>query len=251
MKRVVAVNLAALWAVWCSTAAAQPVRKADGKRTIDITVTRYVVDARGERIGAPSQTVRYHLSRIRTDAGSTTTMTVAAPEGATAQEVARNPMFGGRVEFDSTGQLTMFDGQGRPLSLPAGVRIPALPLMTEDWSQALDGLSTDDDSRRARLKELELKYGKPASSVRGLAQYLRRTGRESEELLVDQASGVAVELNMMEGDQLKGRLGFEYAEEPDRRIRRRATRSEFTINEEGHRAITIAEFSRVRIEEEN
>jgi hypothetical protein len=228
-------------------AAAQSIKPVT-RQSMDIMVTRYTVDANGERMGAPMQTIRYELSRVLTESGWKTTMTLGAPHGASSAEIARNPFFGGRVELDASGAFVLFDNEGRPVPVPAMMR--ALPVMSDDWSASIDGISITATSRADRLKEVEAKYGPPAGRILGRSQYLRRNGNQLEELLLDESTGVPMEINVAEDNELKGHVAFEYATVPGGRLRRKAMRSEFIVSEKGDRAITLSEFSSVRIVEE-
>jgi hypothetical protein len=225
-------------------ASAQPAVKVGTKQGMDITVTRYVVDASGERIGLPAQTIRYRLSRLKTGSGWHTTMTLGAPEGMSGDEISRNPFFGGHVEFDESGGFSLFDNAGRAVPIPAAMRLAAFPAFSGDWSASLDGVSTAPTRRRARLAEVEANYGQPAGRVRGLTQYLRRAGDDLEELLFDEARAIPVELNVMRGDVLYAHVAFDYVER-GRGLLRRRIQSETVVNDEGHRAITATEFSPV------
>jgi hypothetical protein len=215
---------------------------------MDIAITRSVVDASGDRIGLPAQTIHYRLSRVKTGGGWHTTLSLGVPDGTSREQTARNPFFGGRVEFDHNGRFAMFDNTGREVPIPAAMAT-VVPRFG-DFAESLQIISLAADSRQSRVDEVEAKYGRPTGRVRGLAQYLRRSGEDVEELLVDVALAVPVELNVMRGDALKGRLVFDYAEQPGRGVVRRGTRSEAVLNDDGDRAVTTTAFANLVVERE-
>jgi hypothetical protein len=244
MKRAVVGSTTAFCLALSISAGAQDAVEIGTKQTMDIAVTRSVVNADGEPLGPPAQTIRYRLWRVKTADGWETTMTLGAPNGTSREEIARNPFFGGRVEIDASGVLALFDNAGRAIPIPDAMRIAAIPAFSGDWSAALDGVSTAARSRRARIEEVEAKYGHRAGNVRGLAQYLRRAGEDIEELLFDEVRAVPVELNVVRGDVLHAHVAFDYVER-GRGLLRRRIQSETIVNDEGHRAITATEFSPV------
>lgn len=245
MRDAAVVGAAAFWLVLSTNAWAQNAAVAIGtKQSMDIAITRSIVDANGERIGLPAQTIRYRLSRVKTDTGWLTTMTLGAPDDRSRDQIAGNPFFGGRVEVDPTGKFALFDNTGREVAVPAGMAA-AVPLFGGDWSASLQVMSTEAASRKARVEEVEAEYGRPVGQVRGFSQYLRRSGENVEELLYDPALGIPVELNVMRGNALQGHMAFDYVEWQGRGLVRRGIRSEAVLNDDGHRAVTITAFANV------
>jgi hypothetical protein len=251
MGNAVVISAALFWLVSSTNAWAQNAAVAIGtKQRMDIAVTRSVVDVNGERIGPPAQIIRYQMIRVKTDGGWHTTMTLGAPDGASRDQRAKNPFFGGRVEFDHDGGFAMFDNTGREVPVPAGMAAVVPRLGGGDWTESLQVVSTAANSRKARREEVEAKYGRPAGKVRGHTQYLRRTGEDVEELLYDAALGIPVELNVMRGDVLKARIAFDYVEQHGRGLVRRGIRSEAVLNDDGDRAVTTTAFANVVVERE-
>jgi hypothetical protein len=245
MKHAVVVTTAAVWLVMSAPAGAQETPATTGTtRQMDIVVTRYLVDASGQHSGPPAQTVRYRIARIQTNQGWHTIMTLGAPDAASPEAQARNPFLGGRLEIDHAGAFTMFDNQGREIRLPDRPGSLATTL-TDRWSESLEHIDTSPATRRARVQEVEAKYGRPAGRIRGLNQYLRKAGDDVEELLFDDVRSVPVELNIMRHDVLHGHVAFEYAGAPGGRLHRRRTRSEARVTNDGHRMVTVAEFSNI------
>ncbi len=213
--------------------------------SMDIAVTRYLVDANGKRMGPDAEAIRYRLARQKTSRGWRTTMTMGVPSAAPLAGGPVNRFLGGRVDVDEAGRFTMFDKDGHEVDVPAAMRPVVAPEITGEWSQWVQSAAERRAQRDERLAEIEAMYGKPSASVGGLSRFVRRTGDDVEELLWDAANALPVELNVARGGALKGRITFDYAEQPGRGLVRRGIRSETIVNEQGHRAITLTEFSNV------
>jgi hypothetical protein len=161
-----------------------------------------------------------------------------------------NRFLGGRVEVDEGGRFTMFDKDGHEVDVPTALRPVVAPEMSGEWSHWMQSAAERRQTRDRRLAEVEAMYGRSLSSERGLARFVRRTGDGVEELLWDTANGVPVELNVVQGGALKGRITFSYAEQPDRGLVRRGIRAETIVNEQGHRAVTLTEFTNIVVGQE-
>ena len=217
MNRIV---IAVLWlgAATTGATAQQAQVRAGAKQSMDMVVTRWVVDAKGQHIGPPADALRYHLARVKTDTGWRTTLVVGAPGG--EQRAAADPFAGGRIEFDENGGFAMFDKDGREVAIPSALRPPVGLTFDGD----LSGWAADaskESARRARVSQAEARYGPSTGKVRGLSRYVKQTGDNLEELLLDVTSGLPVQHNVVKAGVLRGQITFDYSEHPGRAVTRR------------------------------
>jgi hypothetical protein len=250
MNRIVVVIAGLLWLGGSSReATAQHAQSRAGtKQSMDMVINRWVVDAKGQPIGPRVDALRYHLERVKTDNGWRTTLVLGVSNS--QQSGPPNPFLGGRIEFDEMGRFGMFDKDGQEVAIPPRLR-PSVGLkFDDDWSGVLAGSSTDT-ARRARVAQVEARYGRSTGKVRGLSRYVKQTGEDVEELLMDASSGLPVEINVVQAGLLRGQVTFDYAEQPGRGLMRRAMRSETMLNDQGDRAVTTTEFTNVSFAQEN
>ena len=249
MTRTVVVLSALLWVVAASTdaVAQRAPSRAGTKQSMDLVISRWVVDAKGQHIGPPVDPLRCHLERVKTGKGWRTTIVLGVSNA--QQPAPTNPFHGSRIEFDETGAFAMFDKDGQEVAVPTRLKPVGGLKFDADWSSELTASNTET-ARKARVAEVEARYGRSTGKVRGLSRYVRQTAEELEELLVDTNSGLPAEFNVVHAGVLKGQVTFDYAEQPGRGHVRRAMRSETTLNEQGHRAVTTTEFTNVAIEQE-
>jgi hypothetical protein len=246
MNRIV---IAVLWLGVATTGAdaRQTQVNAGAKQSMDMVVTRWVVDAKGQPIGPPADVLRYHLARIRTDKGWRTTLIVNAAKE--EPRAATDPFGAGRLEFDENGGFALFDKDGREVAIPRALRPPVGLTFDGDLSGwAPDG--SKETARSTRVSQAEARYGASTGKVRGFPRYIKQTDDTLEELLLDATSGLPVQHSVVKAGVLRGQVTFDYSEQPGRGLIRRAMRSETMLNDEGHRAVTTTEFTNVVIEHE-
>jgi hypothetical protein len=250
MNRIVWVVAVMLSLVALSTIATaeQAQSRAGTKQSMDMVINRWVVDAKGQPIGPRADALRYHVERIKTDKGWRTTVVLPVSNG--QQSAPPNPFVGGRIEFDESGAFGMFDKDGHEVAIPSRLRSASGLNFDGDWSGWLTG-GSPESARRARVAQVEARYGRSKGKLRGLSRYVKQTGESLEELLVDATSGLPVEVNVVQAGLLRGQVTFNYVQQPGRGIVRREMRSETRLNERGDRAVTTTEFTNVVVEQEN
>jgi hypothetical protein len=250
MNLIVVVIAALLWLGGSSTeATAQHAQfRAGARQSMDIVINRWVVDAEGQPIGPRVGALRYHLERVKTDKGWRTNLVL--DDAGRQQAGPPNPFLGGRIEFDEIGRFGMFDKDGHEVAIPPRLQ-PGVGLTFDDEWSAWPTAGNAETRRRTRVAEVEARYGRSTGKLRGLSRYVKQTGEDLEELLVDANSGLPVELNVVQAGVLRGQVTFDYTEQPGRGLVRRAMRSETRLNDQGDRAVTTTEFTNVSFGQEN
>jgi hypothetical protein len=92
---------------------------------------------------------------------------------------------------------------------------------------------------------VERAYGRAVADAGRLRRYRQTRDGVTEDLLVDPAWGVPVEVTRTRQDTFDGRVTFEYGPTPSGNLVRRAVRSERVIDPRGRRAIVAMQLSNV------
>lgn len=164
----------------------------------------------------------------------------------------RTPLDAARVEYDLASQsTTVFDeGGNRPnprLSIaPSALAPPAGLGSFDSWFQSLVFKDADLPNRR---QALERSHGRPAGRVGKLSRYVQPRGEFSEELLVDPASALPVEVNLTKQDALEAHTTIEYGTATKGQMVRRHLRTEQRLDgRSGRRSVVSVDFSNVAAE---
>jgi hypothetical protein len=135
-----------------------------------------------------------------------------------------------------------------PASPSAAVLGPEVPPMRTgvgpDWAE---GLVIRSGGRESRLRALAMRHGPPRARVNGLDRYTDvRDGKESE-VLVDPATALPVESNVVENGQLVMHASYEYAPYgPQAIVRNRIRFERLTPGGSGERTVAVIELNNVR-----
>lgn len=208
----------------------------------EVTVERAVVNDQG-RVIRDLPRSRYRIEQF---AGGRNRMAMLPSTGGPRIGPLADPYAGMVVEFDPAGSgLRLLGADGRPL--PGA---PALPtsLAPPELGQGHEGFVTPVRDTAKRRGDLSRHFGKRAGSVRRLERYLDTRGTRWQEVLVEPASALPVEVNVMQDGQLEEHHEFTYAEtEPGQLVRTR-TRSETRVpGTKGQRLVAMTTLVNVRV----
>lgn len=163
--------------------------------------------------------------------------------------MTRTPLDDARVEYDLASQsTTVFDEGGRRPNprLSIGPSVPAGLGSMESWLQSLVFKSTDLATRR---EALERSHGRPAGRVGRFTRYVQPRGEFSEELLVDPASALPVEVNLLKQRVLEAHTTIQYGTTPQGQLVRRRLLTEQRLDGgAGRRSVLAVDFSNVLAE---
>jgi hypothetical protein len=206
---------------------------------VDVKVRHRRIDASGQKTDAAPEGTTYTLERRRDgDRWKTTYIIgprdpqpVETPQGTT--DLKRFLPIA-RIETDASGRRRFYDSGGREMALPSrndiqkllrhsvsGPPLQPTPAAVGAGAQPdtqgtgwLDGLLNSADKRDERRGRLVQQYGKP-SKYKALDRYLRVDGQRVRELLVEPATAVPVEINVMSGGVLQSHTTLQYSSAPD------------------------------------
>jgi hypothetical protein len=238
----------------------------------DVTVRTGRVASDGSPIGEPAPAAQYHWERRLTASGWRTAMTVFATPGPTVRSLSGekrldNPFTISRIEDDEDGTpLRLFDRAGHRVTTVAdadwspstdpgnlGSGIDATRMATavrplsfgRDWMDAIVASPSKAVDRRAAL---ERRLGKATGRVRGLDRFLAIRGDETVEVLVDSASSLVAEVNVVRDSALVAHTTFSFVPAANGSFVRRALHSEHTVpGTSGERSVIDVEITNVRL----
>lgn len=218
--------------------------------TVDIVLTHRVIEADGTPAPAISTESAFTLQKLRTKAGaSKIRLTYRGATPRPTSPHAKTPLDEARVEYDvATRSTRIFDeggGRANP-RLSIGPSAPVSLGSFDSWLQSLVFKSADSSSRRLAL---ERTHGKPAGRVGRLTRYVQPRGEEAEELLVDPASALPVEVNVMKQGRLEAHTTIDYGSPATGQLVRRRLHTEQLIEGgSGRRSVLSVDFSNVSVE---
>jgi hypothetical protein len=238
----------------------------------DVTVKSARVNAHGQPAGAAAPVVRYRWQRVLTASGWRSAMTLLESKGPTVhalsgQKQLDNPFAIDRIEDDEDGTpVRVFNRNGAQVALPTSAEWsrssmplakPAVDLslanaarplfVGRDWIESIVASPSKAGDRRATL---ERQFGKSIGRTRSLERFLTRRHEETMEVLVDPASALALEINVLQDSVLVRHTTVRYVPEADGSFVRRSLHTEHAIpGGNGERSITDIELSNVRFEQ--
>lgn len=222
---------------------------------VDVVLTHLVVEADGTPAGQISTESAFTLQKVRTRSGAVKIrLTYRRPKrDVAAKSMLRTPLDAARVEYDLASQsTTVFDeGGSRPnprlLSIaPSPSAAPPGLGSFDSWFQSLVFKDTDLANRR---QALERSHGRPAGRVGRFTRYVQPRGEHAEELLVDPASALPVEVNLVKENQLEAHTTIEYGNASRGQMVRRRLRTEQRLDGgAGRRSVLSVDFSNVAAE---
>ena len=213
---------------------------------VDVEVTQRVVDPDGSESWPAQAPTVFTLQKLRTSPGNTkVVLTYRAATAAVRTPATSHPLDGARVEYESSGALSVFDQGGTrrnprlSTQRPSGASIG----QPDEW---LEELVLTAVGAPARRRDLERAYGQAVAEVGRLRRYRQTHDSVTEDVLVDPAWSVPVEVTRTRQGSLEGRVTFEYGPTPSGNLVRRVVRSERVIDAAGRRAVLAMQFSNVR-----
>jgi hypothetical protein len=206
----------------------------------DVVVERATID-RENRVVERMPTVRYRLIQRMAAAGLQTEVRFRGTPPFPGRGPLQDPSAGFRVVMSEAEGIQVFGPDGQRIaqnSAPAG---PAPASPHESGLVAPRSLA----ERRAALAAA---FGPAAGRVRTRQRFLRRTGEEVAEVLVDPTSSLPVEVNTVRGGKLLARSLFTYRTLPDGRVVRASQRDETAADSDdssGRRSVTLTTYQPV------
>jgi hypothetical protein len=210
---------------------------------VDVEIVQRVIDADGSEPWPAPPPTAFTLQKLRTPNGSTkVVLTYRAANAAGRTPAMSHPLDGARVEYESSGALSVFDRGGTRRNPRLSTEASGAS-MGPEW---LDQLVLTAAGTPARRLEVERAYGRAVADAGRLRRYRQTRDGVTEDVLVDPAWGVPVEVTRTRQDGFDGRVTFEYGPTPSGNLVRRAVRSERVIDTRGRRAIVAMQLSNVR-----
>lgn len=211
----------AMAVAWAGVAGAQVTGEGTGTVfSADVVVDDTIVDERGTVVETRPQT-RYRMRVRRVGAGLETEL-VHPPARLFKRGPLMDPRGGYRYVFDDGfTNPRIYDSSGTLVSPrdPAQVAEPAATTLRPAFTLA-------DRDRRARRDDLVRRFGAAVGTVSGRDRYLSQDGDETTETLVEPATMLPVEINVVRNGALALRTGVAYGRLPGGRWYVATTRSE-------------------------
>jgi hypothetical protein len=247
--------------------------------SVDVSIRRLRLDSGGKPSGPAEPDVMYRWERQQKGGGWATTMTVlpgAAPvvqsiDGPRALKPSDRAV--ARIEDDEDGTpLRFYDARGGKIDVPTfedlrnsspvepsfGRELEALksiasaprpPSPGREW---VDALVVPKAKTDARKRSLEGKFGRSRGEVRGLDQFVTAGPDGQQEILVERAFQVPVEINVMKDGALVSHTRIAYEPGADDVLIRRSVRIEEAApgGADGKSGRTVSEiqFTNLRLE---
>jgi hypothetical protein len=245
----------------------------------DISITRSRVNADGTPQGVPTQ-VNYHWVRERVNARWRTVVTLPwtmswaiDPQTRTARDVGERPV---RVEDNEDGTpLLFFNRRGEQIQVPSASelgraranfsRLPGAkndldaplrpaavgaqmlrPSATPAGQSWADTLFADSSQTSGRREALERTNGPSKGRTRGLDRFVSYRGDAAIETLVDPATALPVEINIVRGGALVMQTLVTYAAATAGTLVRQRLLCTRLADSSGRRAIVDVRFANVR-----
>jgi hypothetical protein len=244
-----------------------------------LTVRHQRVNADGQPSGvsAPAIVLRFERRKERGHWKTALTLQSIDPiwvESLSGRTSLRNPFGISRLEYDDDGSAPrMFGRTGalisgptdedrRLLGVPDALRDPSVALATRlaaivsgprafNGRGPADGLLVYDTDRTGRRLDLERRLGRPVGTVRGLERFVTQAADRAQELLLDPATALPVELNVAREGRLFSRTTFDYQPASAGAWLRRRLRTEFALGgAQAGRMVSEVELSDVAIGQE-
>ncbi len=185
----------------------------------DVVVDDSIVDERGVVVEARPPT-RYRMSVRRVGQGLETEI-VHPPARLFPRGPLMDPRGGYRYVFDhGFTNPRIYDPSGALVSPPHTAQV------TASAPAARPVFTLADRDRRARRDELVRRYGTAVGTVAGRERYLAQDGDDTTETLVEPATMLPVEVNVVRHGALAQRTGVAYGRLPGGRWYVATTRSE-------------------------
>jgi len=212
---------------------------------VDVEITQRVIDADGSEPWPATPPTAFTLQKLRTSDGSTkVVLTYRAANDAGRTPAMSLPLDGARVEYEPSGAFSVFDRGGTRRNPRLSTEVSGASMGPPgEW---LNELVLTAARTPARRLEVERVYGRAIAEAGRLRRYRQTRDGVTEDVLVDPAWGVPVEVARTRQDTFEGRVTFEYGSTPSGNLVRRAVRSERVIDARGRRAIMAMQFSNVR-----
>ncbi len=208
----------------------------------EVTVERAVVNDRGAVIRDLPRS-RYRIEQF---AGGRNRMAMLPSTAGPRIGPLADPYAGMVVEFDPAGSgLRLLGADGRPL--PGAPELPT-SLAPPELGQGGEGFVAPVRDTPKRRDSLSRHFGRRAGSVRRLERYLDTRGARWQEVLVEPASALPVEVNVMQDGQLEEHHEFTYVESAPGQLVRTRTRSETRVpGTKGQRLVATTTLVSVRV----
>ncbi len=223
-------------------AVAAPAPAGDALFSAEVTVERAVVNEKGTVIRDLPRS-RYRIEHF-TGGRSRMAMLPSAP-GPRVGPLA-DPYAGMVVEFDPAGAgLRLLGRDGQPV--PGAPPLPAGLVPPELGQGRHDGLVTPRRERDQRRADLTRQFGTRAGTVRQLERYVDSRGARWQEVLVEPATALPVEVNVVQDGRLDEHHEFSYDEPTPGHLVRTRTRSETRVPGAAERLIAVTTLAHVRV----
>ena len=230
--------------------------------TAEVAISQMQVAADGQPLAGAAPASRYRLEH-RAGANSITRLTLLDRQRDTAESAAGpipldNPFLAVTAELDAANGLRLYN--------PRGERLPEVTAADRRYfgianpSSSSRGSDARSMSARARPTSLvvtaasrerraafEETFGAPVDRVRGLDRYLKRRGDDVDEALIDPATALPVEINMVRKGVLVAHVQMGYEPRGEGTFIRRSFRSERALAESGRRIVTTVDVTNVQV----
>jgi hypothetical protein len=191
-------------------------------------------------------------------------LTIVDIEGITAESVdgpvaLDNPFLAVRMELDPGGGLRLYNRRGERLREvtaadrrhfgPANPGRPVTPpdsrvMSARARTSNLLVSAAKSDERRA---ELERQFGRPVERVRGLDRYIRTRQGDIDEVLVDPATALPIELNTVRNGALASQIQMTYEPTGNGALIRRWFRAERALADAARRVVTTIDVTNAQV----
>jgi hypothetical protein len=221
--------------------------------SVDVSIRRLRLDGDGRRSGPAEPDLTYRWERQQKGVGWSTTMTVLPGAAPVVESIdgprALKPMDRAvaRIEDDEDGTpLRFYDARGRKIDVPSFEDLRKRSAGEPSFARELEALGSIASASRppspgrewvdalvvpkarkdARKRSIEGKFGRARGEVRGLDQFLTAGPDGQQELLVERAFQVPVEINVMKDGTLVSHTRIAYEPGADDVLIRRSVRIE-------------------------
>jgi hypothetical protein len=254
---------AALAAVVATTETAGSQNAEEDFFTADVAISQMHVGTDGQRLPGAAPSARYRIEH-RPGPNALTRLTIVEVEGITAESVAGpvaldNPFLAVRMELDPKNGLRLYNRRGERLrdvtaadrrhfgpANPPQPSTPPDPRVMSARAQTSNLLVTAGHTNERRA-ELERQFGRPVERVRGLDRYVATRQGDIDEVLVDPATALPVELNTVRRGALASHVQMTHEPTGNGAFVRRWFRAERALPDADRRIVTTIDVTNVRI----
>jgi hypothetical protein len=231
--------------------------------TADVTISQMHVGGDGQRLPGAAPKAKYRIEQ-RPGPNALIRLTLVEIEGVTAESAAGpvsldNAFLAVRMDLDPKGGLRLYNRRGERLrevtaadrrlfghaNPPRGTTPPDARVMTVR-AQTSNLLVTAGGSGERRTN-LERRFGKPVERVRGLDRYVAARKGDIDEVLVDPATALPVELNTVRKGTLASRVQMTHEPKGNGTFVRRWFRAERALPDAARRVVTTIDVSNVQV----